>query len=118
MFTFELKSGKIVKVDYVSGNKPCKWTPSGRHYVVTVKVGRKSVSFDFWDSYHNAQNRIAPDMRGAVACWAGDATIELYDQYKDIEVTDAKTVKACIKALKDARHLGFTDDDLQELSDY
>lgn len=113
-----LKTGKIVKVDYERGNKPAKWTPAGHNYIVTVKIGRRSASFDFWDSYHNAKNKIKPDMRGALACWAGDALIELYDSYDDIGGADAATIRGCIKALKNAKHIGLTDEELQELSDY
>lgn len=114
----KLSTNKVIKVDYESGNKPAEWAPAGRHYVVYVKIGRRSTSFDFWDSYHNAKNKIKPDMRGALACWASDALIELFDSYEDLGGCDAKTIRACIKALKEAHRIGLTDEELQELSDY
>ena len=111
-------SGKVITADFEAGNKPAPWTHAGRHYIITVKVGRKSAAFDFWDSHHNRVNHIPCDLRGAVACWAGDALVDAFDQYDDLGSVTGQMVKGCIKALADARRLGLTDEELQELSDY
>ena len=118
MFTITLKSGTTLSADYERGNKSAKWQPAGHHYIVTVKNGRRRASFDFWDSYNNAQKRIAPDMRGALSCWASDALIEAFDQYADFGEMDGATVRGCIKSLEQARRLQLSDDDLSELADY
>lgn len=113
-----LKTGKTITLDYIGGYKAATWKPSGHHYVITVKAGRKSASFDFWDSAHNKMNNIPCDLRGAVACWAGDALVEAFDQYDDIGDMKGSQVKGCIKALANAYRLGLSDEDLQELADY
>lgn len=123
MFELVLKSGKTIKVTAERDNKSSNWNPSGWHYEITMKIGRKSHSFDFWDSYHNAKNHTPCDIRGALSCFASDVTLFKYDQIDD--VTDgmkAKDIiriyKACEKAAKHSDRLGLTDEDLQELQEY
>ena len=123
MLELTLKSGKTIKASADRGNKSATWNPSGFHYRITMKINRKSHTFDFLDSRHNAENHIPCDIRGALSCFASDVTLFKYDQIDD--VTDglkAKDIiriyKACEKSAKNADRLGLTDEDLQELQDY
>lgn len=123
MFELVLKSGKTIKATATRGNKPATWNPSGFHYQITMKIGQKSHSFDFWDSRHNAENNIPCDVRGALSCFASDVTLFKYDQIDDVtEGLTAKEIiriyKACEKSAKHSDRLGLTDEDLQELQDY
>ncbi len=119
----KLKSGKTIRATAEKGNKPANWNPSGNHYRVTIKVGRRSHTFDFWESYHNAVNNLGCDVRGALACFASDVTLFKYDQIDDVsDGMKAKDIiriyKACEKASKESDRLGLSEEDLQELSDY
>ena len=123
MFELALKSGKTIKATATGGYKEAKWNPSGQYYQITVKIGRKSHSFDFWDSRQNQMNGIPYDIRGALSCFASDVMVFKYDEIDD--VTDgmkAKDIiriyKACEKSAKHSDRLGLTDEDLQELQDY
>lgn len=122
-----LKSGKILSITASRGSKPARWNPSGNHYRVTVKVGRKGFIFDFWDSFHNRQKRIPCNERGAVACWAGDVfagmnATDALDICEEFGYTDPKEARRVFsgakQAQKQAKRMGFTEEELQELADY
>lgn len=125
MLELTTKSGKKITVTATPGaNKPAPWRPSGNGYTVTVKVGRKQASFSFWDSVHNAQNGIACDIRGALACFASDAmagknatdALDIMDEFGYTDTTEARRVfKGVKQAEKQADRLGLDWDDLAEL---
>lgn len=123
MLELTLKSGKTIKATAERGNKSANWNPSGEHYKITMKINRKSHTFDFWDSRHNMENNIPCDIRGALSCFASDVTLFKYDQIDDVsDGMKAKDIiriyKACEKSAKHSDRLGLTDEDLQELQDY
>jgi len=123
MFTMELKSGKTIKATAVHNYKPANWDTSGKHYTVTIKSGRKSLSFDFWDSLNNAEKNLPCDIRGALACFASDVILFKYDQIDDVtDGLSAKEIiriyKGCEKSAKQSDRLGLTDEELSELQDY
>jgi hypothetical protein len=122
-----LSSGKVIKLSAKENNAVATWTPCGIGYTVKIQVvGGKSRSFRFFDSYYNMMEGKEVDLRGAIACFASDAiTGENSDSAESImeefgyDKSEAKKVFTGVKkAQKQAEELGFSDEDLSELSDW
>jgi len=122
-----LKTGKTIKVGAFPASIHSPWEPSGKSYIVTVTVNKKTRRFPFWDSIHNMQNGIPCDVRGALACFGSDAMSgenahAAADIMSEFGYTDPKEARRVFKGLKRAQQqaaeLSLTWDELAELADY
>jgi hypothetical protein len=131
-YTMTLKSGRMIAAKAYQGDKPANWQPAGNHYQIIVEYfimpGNKKVfRFDFWDSYHNKQNNIPCDIRGALSSWAGDvftgmncsSVNDIVSEFGYNKFSEALRVfKGVKRAEKQYTRIEMSEDDLQELSDY
>ena len=122
-----LKSGKTIKATAKQEYKPANWEPSGDHYKIRVTIGKKSFSFDFWDSYHNMVEGLPCDIRGALCSWASDAFAgmnardvdDIAEEFGYTKASEAlRAFKGVKKAEKQYDRSPLNEGDLQELSDY
>ena len=123
-----LTSGKVVKLSAKENDAVATWTPCGIGYTVKIQVvGGKSRSFRFFDSYYNMMEGKEVDLRGAIACFASDAITgensdsaeSIMDEFGYDKISEAKKVFTGVKkAQKQAEELGFSYEDLSELSDW
>lgn len=121
------KTGTTIKVTAERGNKPALWNPSGNHYRVTIRVKRKSHTFDYWGSYADMVKGEPADLRSALSCFALDAMA--FDGARDIDdfckefgyTKPSEAIRAyngCKAASKAAARIGLSWDDLADLADY
>lgn len=124
---YTTKSGKELIVRAYCTDKPAPWHPSGNSYLVKIQIGNSPIAFTFWDSYHNMVENKPVDLRGAIACWASDALTAINcqdaaDIMSEFGYTDPKVArrvyKGCARHLDQARKIGLSDDDLEEIANY
>ena len=126
-YSLTLESGNHVYTNATRNNKPAPWSPAGHGYTIRASYMDKRWQFNYWDSAHNAQHGNPPDIRGALACWAGDCwagkqfdTVkEIMDEFGYDNASEARRVlKGCKKSAAQADRIGISDEDLEELANY
>ena len=104
------------------GNKkPCEWD-CGNSYRLTLKrAGKKSVSFDFFDSINNQKLSIVPSNYTILACVGAESFCPLTFEdfcmeycYELDSIKDKKTFKAFRKITKKIQSF-FSDEELEYL---
>ena len=102
----------IVSAKLVEEGAASPWSKKGElvnHFKVTVKVGNKSTSFDFWGSINDYNNGVTEleDLKNALYCFVNDAcsadqSFENFCRefgYDEDSRTAERTYKACCKSL-------------------
>jgi hypothetical protein len=121
------KFGLSFKAAWKGGDAPA-WAKDGRphgdKYRVTIKrKGGRSVSFDFWNSFHDTQLGIPPTAYGVLACISGDIhcpdTFEDFcDEYcYDEDSRNAERIFKAASAFMRKLRAFFTEDEIEALSE-
>lgn len=103
----------------------CDGCKHGDHYRITIKRDRlsRSISFDFWNSQHAAQEGRAPTAYDVLACISGDyGTPGTFDEYcatYGFDLDSRKAEQAYKLTDRFARKLRafFTEDEARALSE-
>lgn len=56
----------------LADSKPAPWEPAGHHYRVTLSAKGRRMTFDYWDSAHNAAENKRPTVGAIVSCVSAD----------------------------------------------
>jgi hypothetical protein len=109
-----------------ANQKPAKWDDKNgwnhTYYRVTIRKDNKSASFDFWGSRHDYEAGEDPSTQDAISSWALDCmmgNMEFKDfcgefGYSTDSMEAHKTWKACKKAMSQANHLGFFEEEMSK----
>lgn len=119
------KHGLKIKTAWKGSDAPAwaKDTVHGDKYRVSIKRQRQSVSFDFWGSYHDKQNGIAPTPYSILACVSGDINgPENFSEFCSVYGYDEDSradYQLFLRASKLARKLRafFYADEIEDLAD-
>ena len=98
-----------------------KWTgPHGTKYRVSLKLGKKSTSFDFWGSQHDKEKGKDPGVYDILACVSSDMSMptdpdEIHEEFgANMKPSQCKAVANHAKKLQ-AFFSGLSESELDKL---
>jgi hypothetical protein len=98
--------------------KECDWN-CGNSYLVTIKKGKKKMSFDFHDSRHNQDTGMIPSNYSILACIASESycpdTLEEFLMEYGYEEKEGRKVFKNLKSFSEKINKFFTEEEMESL---